>query len=99
MEINPISMAKIHKKAENIYEAVIVASLKAKKINDEYRLEYNTLLNSLPSAGIEDEFDEKDNADKLAISLEFEKRKKAHLTALEQLVDGEIDFRYKEENE
>lgn len=99
MEINPVSMAKIHQRASNIYEAVIIASQKAKKINDEYKLEYNTLLNSLPSAGIEDEFDEKDNADKLAISLEFEKRKKPHLTALEELIDGKVEYRYKEDEE
>ncbi len=98
MPIKPIELTKLNDKAANIYEAVIVAALEARRINDENKIEFNTLLNNL-IAGYEDEFEERDNAEQIKISLEFEKRPKPHMLALQRLMDGEIKYRYKEEDE
>lgn len=98
MPIKPIDLNKIEKNTENIYESVIVAGKKARLINDQNKLEFTTLLNTL-TQGIEDDFEDKENPDQLKLSLEFEKRDKPHHHALAQLISGEIEFRYKDEEE
>ena len=98
MEIKPVDLRKIDKNATNAYEAVIIAAKKARQINDNNRIEYNTLLNSMV-IGPEDDFEERENPDQLRISLEFEKREKPHLIALNKLLDGELSHHYKEEEE
>lgn len=96
MPIRPIEISKLEKETANIYEAVIVAAKKARLLNDSIKLEFQTLLNTM-NPGNDDEFEEKENPDQLRLSLEFENRNKPHLQALDQLVKGEIEFRYKED--
>jgi len=98
MGMKPVELSLIEGKAANVYEAVIIAAKKARIINNENRLEFNTLLSTM-IPGNEDEFEEKENPDQLKLSLEFEKRPKPHLQALEQVLNGEVNFRYKDENE
>ena len=97
MPIKPINLRKVEAHTKNIYEAVIIASKRARQINDENRLEFNTQLSTIiPS--IEDEFEERGNPDQERISLEFEKREKSHIRALGELIDGDISFRYRDED-
>lgn len=96
MPIRPVELTKLEKETSNIYEAVIVAAKKARLINDQTKMEFKTLLDTM-LPGTDDEFEEKENPDQLKLSLEFEKRDKPHLEALEQLLEGDIEFRYKEE--
>lgn len=98
MPITPINLRKVETHTKNIYEAVIIAAKRARQINDENRLEFNTQLSTMiPS--IEDEFEERGNPDQERISLEYEKREKSHLRALNELIDGDINFRYRNEEE
>ena len=94
--IVPIDLRRIEGIASNVYEAIIVAGKRARQINDDNRLEYNTILNSL-AIGTDDDFEEKENPDQLKAALEFEKRQKPHHDAMARLLDGNIEFRYKEE--
>lgn len=96
MPLQPIDLSKLNVKAANIYEAIIVAALEARRINSENKLEFNTLLNNL-SLGAEDDFEDRDNTEQLKISVGFEKRPKPHMIALQELLDGKIKYRYKEE--
>jgi len=96
MEIKPINLKSIDEKTANVYEAVIVASKEARRINEETRLEYNTLMTTLPSKGIEDDSEDVENPDQLKISLDFEKRPKPHQQALYKLLDGKLEYYYKE---
>ena len=98
MEIIPIDLKQIEEVTSNIYEAVIISAKKARDINSRNKLEYNTILSTL-TGGIEDEFDEKENPDQLKLSVEFESRKKPHLTALEELLEGNVEYHYKEDSE
>lgn len=98
MRISPIDLTKIEKKTNNIYEAVIIASRRARQINDEYRLEYNTLVNNLVT-GPEDEFDDRVNPDLIKISQEIESRLKPHQKSLTSLIEDGIEYRYKEDTE
>ena len=96
MAIQSIDLRKIEGKAENIYEAIVAASKRARQINDENRLEFNQLISTIIPA-VEDEFEERGNPDQERISLQFEKREKPHLRAFNELLDGNLNFRYIEE--
>lgn len=96
MAIQPIDLRKLDSKSDNVYEAVIAAGKRARQINDENRLEFNQLISTIIPA-VEDEFEERGNPDQEKISLQFEKREKPHLRALKELIDGELEYRYKDE--
>lgn len=95
MEITPIDLREIDKKAANVYEAIIVSSKRARQINDEIKIEFNALVTSIPVAGADDETEDIDNPAQLKVSLEFEAREKPHLRALHELLDDKIEFEYK----
>lgn len=97
MPIRPIELRKLETKTSNVYEAVIVAAKRARNINDQAKLEFTTLLNTM-IPNVDDEFEEKENPDQLRLSLEFENRKKPHLQAIDELIEGNVEFRYKEDH-
>ncbi len=98
MNITPVDLREIDKHAANVYEAVIASARKARLINDENKLEFNTMLSALMPT-VEDEFDERENPEQLKISLEFEKRPKPHMIALHELLEGKLSYRYKDKEE
>lgn len=95
MSISPVDFIALHKSTSNVYEAVIVAAKRARIINDDNRLEFNTMVNTIVGPA-EDEFDDRDNTEQIKISLEFEKRAKPHEQALEEVIEGKVKFRYKD---
>ncbi|HLG31577.1 MAG TPA: DNA-directed RNA polymerase subunit omega [Ignavibacteriaceae bacterium] len=96
MEISPIDLRQIDLKAENVYEGIIVASKRAKQINDENKIEFNALISTIPENTTEDDNEDIDNPAQLKIALELEKKPKPHVQALNDLLDGDINFQYKE---
>jgi DNA-directed RNA polymerase subunit K/omega len=94
MAITPLSLSQIKSNASNLYEAVVVAAKKARKINDETKLEFTTLLSTI-TAGREEEFEDRENPEQLKLSLEFEKREKPHIQAIKEVRDGQVEFRHK----
>jgi len=96
MAIKPIDLRKVNEKSENIYEAIIAAGKRARQINDENRTEFNQLVSTIIPA-VEDEFEERGNPDQERISLQFEKREKPHILAFNELIDGKLDYRYRDE--
>lgn len=96
--IKPMSLTKIKERIPNLYEAVVVAAKRARKINDDSKLEFNSLLSTV-SPGHDDEFEDRENPEQLKLSLEFEKREKPHVKSLNELVDEGIEFRYKNEKD
>jgi DNA-directed RNA polymerase subunit K/omega len=95
MEINPVDLRELEVKTANIYEAIIVASKRARQINDEIKIEFNAMMSTIPTSGTDDETENIDNPAQLRISLDFEKREKPHLQALNELLDGQVDFEYR----
>ena len=95
MEINPIDLREIDKKAGNVYEAIIVASKRARQLNSENKIEFNALLSTIPEATTDDENEDIDNPAQLKIALEMEQRKKPHLQAINEFLDGKVEFDYK----
>jgi DNA-directed RNA polymerase omega subunit len=95
MAIQPRSLGKIKERVPNLYEAVIVASKRARKINDDVKIEFNSLVSTM-NAGHEEEFEDRENPEQLKLSLEFEKREKPHIKAIKELIDDGIEYRYKD---
>lgn len=95
MNFTPIDLRKIDERAENVYEAITVAALRARQINDENKIEFSALMNTIPSTGSEDDAEDVTNPAQLKIALELEKKEKPHLKAMNELLDGEIKFKYK----
>lgn len=95
MNLTPIDLRAIDKRAENVYEAIVVASLRARQINNENKIEFNALLNTIPSMGTDDDAEDLTNPAQLKIALDFEKKPKAHLQALNELLEKGIKFKYR----
>lgn len=95
MEINPIDLREIDKKAGNVYEAIIATAKRARQINSENKIEFNALLSTIPEATTDDESEDIDNPAQLKIALEMEQREKPHLQALKEFLDGKVEFDYK----
>ncbi|MBA4250570.1 MAG: DNA-directed RNA polymerase subunit omega [Chlorobiaceae bacterium] len=100
MSIRPIDLRQIDEQASNVYEAIIVCSKRSRQINEEQKLEFNQLLSTIPSTNSNSDDDGEDfvNPQQIKVSLEFEKRKKPHLRALDSLLAGEIKFEIKAKN-
>jgi DNA-directed RNA polymerase subunit K/omega len=92
MGLKPINLDKITKHAANIYEATIVASKRARIINDERKIEYDTLKKGLEA--FDDDFEDRANPELLKFSREMDKREKPHIQALNELIEGKIKYRY-----
>jgi len=95
MEINPIDLREIDKRAGNVYEGIIVSAKRARQVNSENKIEFNALLSTIPESTTDDESEDIDNPAQLKIALELEQRKKPHLQALNEFLDGNIDFEFK----
>ncbi len=95
MNITPVDLRVIDQRAENVYEAITVASKRARQINDENKIELNALMNTIPSLGTDDDAEDVTNPAQLKIALDLEKKPKPHLQALNELLNGEIKYKYK----
>jgi len=95
MNITPIDLRDIDKRAENVYEAISVAALRARQINNDNKVEFNALLNTIPSSGSDDDAEDVTNPAQLKIALDLEKKPKPHIQALNELLDGQVKFKYK----
>lgn len=96
MHISPVDLREIDKRASNVYEAIIVSSKRARLINDENKIEFNAMLNTIPETTSDDETEDITNPAQLKMALEMEKKNKPHLQALDELLQGKIDFEYKQ---
>ncbi len=97
MSIKPINMETFVEKAENVHEAIVAASKRARQINEETKIEFNQRVEVFVVKPESLESEEPDvNPDQLKVSLEFEKRPKPTDVALDEMLKGDITWRYKE---
>jgi len=96
MGIKPIDLREVDAKAKNTYEAIIISSKRARQINDDNKIEFNALLSTIPAAVGDDENEDIDNPAQLKISLDMEKREKPHIQSLNEFLNGDIEFKYKD---
>ena len=95
MPIKPIEIEILESKAGNIYEAIVVSAKRARQINDEQKIEYNQRLQ--PLLDKEDDDETVVSKDKMNISLDFEKRSKPTDRGIDELLDGDLEFRARTE--
>ena len=95
MEITPVDLREIDKRSANVYEAIIVSSKRARQINDENKIAYNALLATIPPSANDDDSEDILNPAQLKISLDFEKKEKPHIQAINELLDGKTEYEYK----
>ena len=98
MGITPVDLRAVDERASNVYEAIIVAAKRARQLNDEVKIEYNALISTIPVAAGDDDAEDVQNPAQLKISLDFEKREKCHIQSLHELLDGKIEYKYKEKS-
>ena len=98
MGLKPVDLRILKTNAANLYEAIIVSAQEARRINEENKTEFNALMNTfIPNS--DDDFDDRDNTEQEKISVEFEKRSKPHIQSLDKMIAGDIEYRYKSEEE
>lgn len=99
MPIKPIQLEEFINKAKNVHEAIVAASKRARQVNDEQKIEFNQRIEMfVPKTETESEESEV-NPDQLKVSLEFEKRPKPTDVALNELMDENLQWFYKEKEE
>lgn len=102
MAIRPIDIEEMSSKAENIYEAIVVMSKRARQINEEMKIEFNQRIEMLQSKIFEPEDESEQpqtNPDQILIAREFEQRKKPPEVAINELEGDKLTFRYKEDEQ
>ncbi|MCX7985006.1 MAG: DNA-directed RNA polymerase subunit omega [Bacteroidetes bacterium] len=104
MAVKPVELREYLEDASNIYEAIIIASKRARQIHDEMKIELAQRLETIRqlTAGQEPEEDLDvvvTNPDQLKVSIEFEKRPKPTELALEELRQKKLKYYYKQEGE
>ena len=101
MSVKPVDIEKAAATAQDIYEAIAVASKRARQIHSELKIEFDQRKATLEQlTGVtettEEELDTAANPDQLKISLEFEKRPKPTEVALKEIMSHKLEWRYKE---
>lgn len=102
MPIKPTDVEEFNRRVEGgVYEAIIIAAKRARQIHNDVKIELNQHLETLAqltqTVETEDEMDVSANPDQLKISLEFEKRPKATELAMNELNEGRLEWRRREE--
>ena len=98
--MSKISVEDLVKKMESIYEAVSVMSKRARQINDEQKSEIESEMEILPASENREseDFDEVE-IDREALLRDYKKYPKPTRAAIDEMIQGEIEFRYKDEEE
>lgn len=96
MSLEPVELNQLEDRAENIYEAIVVMSKRARQINEEMKIRLNQELETFTSH-IEPEEETETNPDQLRISIEYEKMPKPTQQALHEMLQDKLHYRYKEE--
>ena len=99
MAVRPLDIKKLESRADNVYEAIVVMSKRARQINEEMKIEFNQRIEMIPPRMVEEETEPDQpvtNPDQILVAREFEARPKPTETAVEEVMDGKLTFRYKE---
>jgi DNA-directed RNA polymerase subunit K/omega len=102
MSGKPVDIHKLAEKADNIYEAIVVMSKRARQINEEIKIEYNQRIETLQPqmTETEEEIDQPTtNPDQIEIAKDFEGRPKPTEMSVKEMMQDKLSFRYKDDTE
>ena len=99
MSVKPVDIEKLKRQADNIYEAIVVMSKRARQINEEVKIEFNQRVEMLQTR-IFDPEEESDqpqtNPDQILIAREFEVRPNPPEVSINEMMGTRLAFRYKD---
>jgi len=95
MSIKTLKLKEIESKTDNLYEAVIVISKRARQINTEINDQIKSQLGNIEV----DEESGDQNIDRESIISEFDRKAKPTSIAIEELFDDNLDFEYKDKEQ
>ncbi len=95
MGLKPIDIRQLDVVTGNAYEAIVVASRRARQISDERKVEFSQRLEGIKQIQESLEEDEKVYPEQVELSKEFDKLQKPTEDALSELLDSKIVYRYK----
>lgn len=95
MPIRPVDLKDVTGEASSVYEAIVVMSKRARQINDELKQNLDMRLEDV-IAQFEEDQEMTNNPDQLAISKDFDRIPKPTFLAIDEMLDGEIAFRYRD---
>ncbi len=99
MPVKPVEIEEFSMAATDVYEAIVIASKRARQIHQDIKIELNQQIETLNqltnTPETEEETDVAANPDQLKISLEFEKRPKPTDTATQEVIARKVKYRYK----
>lgn len=100
MAVNPINLEALEEASSSLYEAIVIMGKRARQLNEELKIQYNQRIEQLAAQPVGDGEEGEDgiNPDQVRISMEFEKLPKPSELSIEEFLRGEIEYRYKEEN-
>ncbi len=99
MAVRPLDIKKLESTADNVYEAIVVMSKRARQINEETKIEFNQRVEMIPPKLVEEETEPDQpvvNPDQILIAREFEGRPKPTEIATEEVMTDRLSYRYKE---
>lgn len=96
MALEPVELNMLEQRAENVYEAIVVMSKRARQINEEMKIRLNQEMETF-TTHIETEEETEINPDQLRISIEYEKMPKPTQQALHEMLLDKLHYKYKEE--
>jgi len=98
--VKPVEIEEFSQAATDVYEAIVIASKRARQIHQDIKIELNQRIETLNqltnTPETEEETDITANPDQLKISLEFEKRLKPTDVATQEVIAKKVKYRYKE---
>lgn len=95
--MSKISVEDLMKNTQSIYEAVAIMSKRARQINDEQKVEIESEMDILPVTDNREseDFDEVE-IDREALLRDYKKYPKPTRAAIDEMICGDIEFRYKD---
>jgi len=97
--VKPVEIEEFSSAATDVYEAIVIASKRARQIHQDIKIELSQRIETLNqltnTTETEEEVDVAANPDQLRISLEFEKRAKPTDLATQETIARKIKYRYK----
>jgi hypothetical protein len=99
MPVKPIDLDTLKEVSSSLYEGIVIMGKRARQLNEDLKIQYNQRIEQLAAQPISDheEGEEGINPDQIVISMEFEKLPKPGELSLNEFVQKEITYRYKEE--
>jgi DNA-directed RNA polymerase subunit K/omega len=99
VSVKPVNIEEFSMAATDVYEAIVIASKRARQIHQDLKIELNQQIETLNqltnTPETEEETDVAANPDQLKISLEFEKRPKPTDTATQEVIARKVKYRYR----